>query len=318
MPQVFLKPETIAAVALERLRREIVLPRLVTPMGLADFRGAKDDTVNVRVPAILNAREYEWRTRTQPIVVDVIEELSIPVALDKHVYSAVQVTDEELTLDIVSFTAQVLEPQVIAVAEKLEALIADSIEGATFAAADIDYVEDANGEGAPFYKALVEARKTLNNAKVPLNNRFVLVGANVEAAALKEDAFRKVDESGSTDALRRASLGTVAGFSIFTSLAIDPDFAVAAHRSAFAFANVGPAVPAGVAFGSSQSEAGLSMRWIRDYDAQYLRDRSVLSSFAGAASVNDGRDPASPGGTPGDLNDTNIRAVKIAYTPLGS
>lgn len=317
MANTFLKPSVIVAVALERLRRELVLPRLVTRLGLADFQGAKDDTVNVRVPAILSAREYEFRSRNNPIVLDTIEELSIPVTLSKHIYSAVALTDEDLTLDIVDFARQVLEPQVVGVAEKLEALIAEVMEGATLAASDIPYIQDPDNAGAGFYNALVDARQALNTAKVPLANRFVVVGSNVESAALKEDAIRLASESGSTDALRRAILGDVAGFTIVVSQSVDPDFAMAAHRSAFAFANVAPVVPAGATFGQGIADSGLAMRWLRDYDPQYLRDRSVVSAFAGSASVEDGRDPDS-GGQGGPLNGTNTRAVKISFSPAGS
>lgn len=314
MPNAFLNPEVIAAVALERLRRELVLPRLVRRMGLADFRGAKDDTVNVRVPAILTAREYEFRTRTSPIIVDELEELSIPVTLDKHPYSAIAVTDEELTLDIVSFTQQVLEPQIIAVAEKLESYIAAVMENASYEATDVDYVESVDGTGSPFYRALVDARKVLNDAHIPMAGRIALIGSSLEAAALKEDGIRKVDESGSTDALRLATIGQIAGFTVVACQSVAEDFGLCYHPSAFAFANVAPEVPSGVSFGSSQTEQGLAMRWIRDYDPNYLRDRSVISSFAGAASVNDARGADSPG-NPGDLTNENRRAVKIAFTP---
>jgi hypothetical protein len=309
VPNAFLKPEVIAAVAMERLRRELILPRLVTRMGLADFRGAKDDTVNIRVPSILTARDYEFRTRNNPIVIDMLQEQTIAVKLDKHVYSAIAVTDEELTLDIVSFAIQVLQPQVIAVAERLESLIAEMIAGASYAASDLSYTE---GDDQGFYNALVDARKVLNDAHIPMSGRVALIGSSVEASALKEITFVNASQSGSTDALRNATIGQVAGFTVVTTQSLPEDFAIAFHPSAFAFANVAPEVPAGVPFGSSQSESGLAMRWIRDYDPNYLRDRSVISSFAGSASVNDGREGGS-GSTSDDLNDTNIRAVKIDF-----
>ena len=305
MPNTFLKPETISRTALGLLRRELILPRLVTRLGIEDFRGAKDDTVNVRVPARLTARDYEWRTRTNPIVLDDISETSVPVVLTEHPYSAVAVTDEELTLDITDFATQVLNPQVLAVAEALEAVLGTVIEGATYAA-EVDYAESEDGVGSPFYRALVDARKALNDAKVPASERFVLLGSSVEAAALKEDAIRV--ETGSSDALREAIIGRVAGFTVIGNVqSLSADFAVAVHRSAFAFANVAPEVPSGVAMGQSTVFDGLALRWIRDYDPNYLRDRSVVSSFAGAASVEDGES----GGNP-----ANVRAVKIAFTPF--
>ncbi len=317
MPNTFLKPETISRTALGLLRRELILPRLVTRLGIEDFRGAKNDTVNVRVPARLTAREYEWRTRTNPIVLDDISETSVPVVLDSHPYSAIAITDEELTLDIADFGIQVLNPQVLAVAEELEALVAVAIEGAPYDPAQfVDYTETADGAGAAFYKALVDARKILNDAHVPAEGRFVALGSTVEAAVLKEDAFRKVNEAGSSDALREAVIGRAAGFTIIGNVqGLSPDFAVAAHRSAFAFANVAPEVPDGATAGGGMVFDGFALRWIRDYDPSYLRDRSVVSSFAGAASVNDGPDVDIDGAGPGGPVPTNQRAVKFNFTP---
>lgn len=310
MPNVFLSSAELAGAGLERLRREIMLPRYFTRLGLADFRGQPNDTINLRVPAILTARDYEWRTRTAPIVLDDINEVSVPVVLDQHIYSAVAVTDEESTLDIVSFFAQVTTPQIIAVAERIEALLATEITGATYTSGPVIYSEDANSEGTPFYKALVDARKILNAAHVPQGDRVVIIGSDVEAAALKEEDLRRADASGSTQTLRNGELGRLAGFTIVTSLSVPADFAVAAHRSAFAFANVAPVIPRGVTSGAGVSEGGIAMRQIFDYDTSFLRDRSVISSFAGTASVEDALDDH------GELAGSNRRAVLIDFTAI--
>jgi hypothetical protein len=294
------------------LRRELILPRLVARMGIDDFRGAKDDTVNVRVPALLTAREYEWRTRTAPITYDTIVEESIPVKLDKHPYSAVPITDEEMTLDIRDWGTQVAEPQIIAVAELLESYIADVMTDplTLYSHAPIAYAEDAAGAGAPFHRAAVDARKALNDAKVPAAGRVIALGSTVEAAALKEEGFRRYQDSGSTDALRQGIIGNVAGFSVIGNVqSLPPDFAIAFHPSAFVFANVAPEVPSGASAGASLTFENLTMRWIRDYDANFLRDRSIYSSFAGAASVADERNPAT-----GALTGKNCRAVLIDFT----
>lgn len=310
MPNDFLQAETILRQGLGLLRRELILPRLVTRLGIADFRGAKDDTVNVRVPAILDAREYEWRTRNNPIVFDTLVEQSIPVVLNKHPYSAVAITDEELTLDITSWGTQVASPQIIALAEKLESYVAAAMIAADYRADPVvfDPYEPGTSDpnDSPFYNALVDARKVLNDQHVPMAGRVVILGSGVEAVALKEPSLRKVNDSGSDDALRDATLGRLAGFTVIGNVqSVPEDFALAFHPSAFAFANVAPEVPDGATAGATMTFEGLAMRWIRDYDPNYLRDRSVYSSFAGAASVADGRD------SHGELDETNIRAVKI-------
>lgn len=301
MANTFLKAEQIVSMGLGMLQRDLVLPRLVTPLAAANFVGAENDTVNVRIPAIAKAREYAWRNdRTNPIVLDELTETSIPVTLNHDVYSAVAVTDEQLTLDIGDFGTQVLQPQVRAVAEQLESILA-----AVMLAAPVGSTLDYDDYAGPL-EVLVEARRLLNVANVPVAGRVALLGANIEADFLTDERISRVDASGTSDALREAIIGRVAGFTVIGNVnSISPWAAYAFHPSAFTMANMAPAVPAGVTFGESQSYNGLAMRWIRDYDAMYLRDRSVVSSFAGAASVNDERDAS------GALTGRNVRAVKI-------
>lgn len=284
MANTFLKPEVINRTALGLLQREIILPRLVWRFGASDFRGAKDDTITLRLPAVLTARDYEWRTRNNAIVIDDLTELGVDVTLDTHPYSAVAITDEQLTLDIVSFGEQVLQPQVRAVAERLENLIVTTLGGADVPAdAELPHtIGTTDG-----YATAVAARSILNMHNVPMAGRVLLLGARLEADFLNSDHLSLVDQSGSDSALRDGTLGRILGFTVVTSNAIDPDIGYAFHATAIAFGNVAPVVPDGAVAGASETSNGLAMRWLRDYDPNYLRDRSVVSSFAGAASVED-------------------------------
>lgn len=315
MANAFLKPETIAAQALGLLQREIALTRLVTAHAAADFIGAKDDTVNVKVPAVLTAREQGWRSGSS-ITVDDITETSVPVVLNKHPYHAGSILDEQLTLDISDFGMQVTMPQVRAVAEKLEGYVAAGIAAAPITNV-VEFDRTASDGTEDPYKVLLACNKVLNTNNVPRSERFVVVGADIEEAFLGDDRLSKVNESGSDDALREATVGRIAGFTIVGSNAIAADEAYAFHRSAFVFANVAPAVPAGATSGASTAYEGLAMRWLRDYDSDKLTDRSVVSSFAGFASVDDGPDTGDsidPDGA-ADTAPENIRAVVINYTP---
>lgn len=317
MANSFLKAETIASQGLGLLQRELVLPSLVQRFGPTDFLGAKNDTINIRILSLLAGREYEWRTRSAPIVVDELEETTISVALNKHPYSAVGVTDEELTLDIVSWGEQVARPQVRAVAERFEGYIATEMAVAANYAHTVAYQQgdpDSDTDKS-FYRAALAARKFLNDENVPAEGRVLLVGSDVEQAALLSPHLIKANEAGSDSALRDAIIGRIAGFTVVSSNSVAPDFAVAMHPTAFALGNVAPVVPAGASAGATISDGGLNMRWIRDYDSDYLRDRSVYSAFAGVASVKDQRITAQ-GATFGDLTGKNARAVLIDFTPF--
>lgn len=312
MANTFLRATTIARTAIGMLERELVLPRLVTRYGRADFAGQANDTITVRVPTILTAREYEFRTRVNPIVMDDIAEDSFPLTLNKHPYSAVAVTDEELTLDIASFATQVLAPQVRAVAEKLESYVATAMSTAPYA---LNHTIAMSGTTDEPRNIAVEARRLLNVANVPSGDRVLLLGANIEADFLKSDHLTKVSESGSDNALREGIIGRMAGFTVVGNVnSIDPNVGYAFHTSAFALANVAPVVPDGAVMGSSQAYGGLAMRWIRDYDPNYLRDRSVVSAFAGAGAVLDGPKQDIDAAGPGGIVKTLSRAVKINFT----
>lgn len=320
MAQTFLKAEKIVSQGLGLLQRELVLAGMVGRYTEADFRGAKNDTITIRIPSLLKGREYEWRTRTAPIEIDELNEYSVPVTLDKHVYNAVQITDEELTLDIMSWGEQVARPQIRAVAEVLEGYIATAMENANYRH-EVDFVED-DPEVVPdsraFYRAAVKARQYLNMENVPASGRVIVLGANAEAAALNSGHIVKANEADSDSALREAIIGRIAGFTVIGNInSVDPDFAVAMHPTAFALANVAPVVPDGASAGARMVFDSLAMRWIRDYDSDYLRDRSVYSAFAGAASIEDGRDLTSDVDAGfGELTNENVRAVRINFTGI--
>ncbi|HQZ36325.1 MAG TPA: P22 phage major capsid protein family protein [Ilumatobacteraceae bacterium] len=298
MANTFLKPTVINRMALKLLQREVVLPRLVWNFADAEFRGAYGDTVTLRLPAVLAAREYGFRNnRSSEIVIDDLTETSVPVVLDTDLYSAVALTDEQLTLDIVDFSEQVLNPQVSAIARGLEDLIVETMQSATYGTS-LNIADSADG----MWGTLLDARKALNDANVPREGRVVVVGSEIEREILSDDKFNRVDSvgDGAVSAVREATINRLAGFTIVGSNAIDAETAIAFHPTAFAFVNVAPVVPDGANFGSRMAESGLAMRWLRDYDAPHLQDRSVVSSFAGCSSVEDD-------GT------TNVRAVRINF-----
>ena len=303
MPNTFLKASRIAPTALALLQREIVLPGLVWTDGLGDFRGAANDTVSIRVPArtTANRRALRGEGSARQIQMSSLTETKVDVTLDWDIYNAVPITDEELTLDIVDFGEQVLQPQMRAVAEDLENLVAETLQGATYPSGhDITFVDGSDD----IYDVVVDARAALSKADVPVGQRFLVVGANVEAAILKTDLFRRVDQSGADSALREATIGRIAGFDVVTSNAIDPDEAYAFHRTAVVLATRAPVVPAGASDGQSVESEGFAMRWLRDYDFSQAQDRSLVDAFAGCSMVTD--------------DGVVKRAVKIVRTTSGS
>lgn len=300
MASTFIKAAQIVEAATLLLRRQLVVARTVWRQPDAEFVGALNDTITLRVPARRTARTRTMRSTTA-LTADDLTETSVAVVLDTHVYDLLNITDEQLTLDIRDFVVQVLAPQMAGVAEGMEDVVVTALTGANFLADDIVFdLEDDEP-----YDVAVDASKALNDLNVPRTDRVLLVGSNVEAAMLKSDKLSKVNESGTNDALREAMIARVAGFTVIGSNAIDEDEAYAYHRTAVAFGNVAPALPDGAPHKARIATEGFALRHIRDYNPTNSTgpvDRSLVDAFVGASSVNTGA------GT------TNERGVKITMT----
>lgn len=286
MANTFIKATQIVNAAALLLEREIVLPRLVWTQPDANFVGALDDTVTLRVPATFDSRTRTMRS-SNPLVADDLTETSVPVQLTDHVYKLLNITDEQLTLDITDFAAQVLNPQVRAVARGMEDVIASELQSASAAELVAVDTSSAPASGEAF-AALVEARRVLNAGNVDRSDRVVVLGSALEAWFLQDPVVNN-HNSGNRDALEEATLNRLAGFTIVGSNALSPDEGYAFHRTAIAFANVAPALPSGAAMAARTSSANLALRYLRDYNPTNSTgpvDRSLVDAFCGAAVTN--------------------------------
>ncbi|WP_233456769.1 P22 phage major capsid protein family protein [Mycobacterium intracellulare] len=269
------------------LLREIVLPQLVWLNGVGDFAGKYQDTITIRVPAksVAHRRDLRGTGAARNLVTEDLTENAIPVTLDHDTYHAVSLTDEELTLDIHDFAAQVLNRQIRAVAEDLENGLVDTIAGADYASNNMI----VPATQAAMFDAVVDARRKLNDFYVPRPGRVLVVGSAVEAAFLKDEQFARFDSTGDqpNTALRDATIGRVAGLNVVVSDALMHGDAYLFHPTAFIMATRPPAAPRGATFTAAASAAGLACRWLMDYDYSSTTDRSLVDTFVGYKAVED-------------------------------
>jgi hypothetical protein len=325
----FIKAEKVVRTALGLLLREITLPAYVWRDAVGDFTGAKNDTISIRLPAFAPARTRSLRSGT-PLTIDELFERKVDVTLDKDVYKRVNIDDETLTLDIEDFGVQVLNPIMVGVGEGLEQQLADEVTGATYENT-ISFVESTDD---PYSDVAVAARKFLNGASVPFAGRVIAAGSAMESAFLNSDRFIKANESGSTQTLREAVIGRVAGFDVISCPVLPADEAYAFHRTAYVMSQRAPVIPAGAPWGASESFQGFALRFARVFDPNYVRDQLVANAYVGTNVVTDfghyDDDPATggkfvPGENPDDpitghtddwLNDDDrlVRAVKITVS----
>lgn len=298
----WVKAEKAVDLGISLLRRQSVLANTVLRTAEGAFDGAKDDTVNAKVPARAVARRRTMRSAST-IVTDALHEFTIPVVLNTHIYSSIGITDEEFTLDITDFGAQVTQPQTLAVAEDIEDLLVEGIAGADYGSEIINIDESAPN------KSLTAARKLLNDRKVSQAGRIMVIGSAVEKLLLDTELFVRADQSGSTSALEQAILGRKFGFTFIPSNALDEDEAYAYSRDAFVLALRAPRIPDGAAWGESLARDGFAMRHLKDYDYSNVRDRSLVDVFAGVGVVEDPDDYTDPESTKSFL-----RGVKLSLS----
>jgi hypothetical protein len=275
MANVF-QTQPVTRTALQLLLPDLVFARTVNRDYEADFGGGTGNTVMVRKPIVLAARERAYGATSAITIDEINEPPKVPIEIDRMVYSAVALTDEDLTFEIRDFAEQVLQPQVAGVAFDVEKAVLEVLQTADASTASW---------GDNPLDAFLVARKELRDMSAPMNNLYAAVGTGVAAELLGSDYLRRADASASTGALRDAIIGRIHGFDVIESNALGEDEAIFYHRDAFTLAVRAPRVPDGVPFGQSVAEGGFALRWIQDYDPMVLRDRSVVSTFIGTAKM---------------------------------
>jgi hypothetical protein len=286
MANAFIKPNAIVDTVLGMLQSELVLPQLVWKDGLGDFAGKYNDTITIRIPQPTSAHSRVLRGTgsARNLTVSDLTETSVDVKLTDDVYNLVVLTDEEKTLDVFDFAGQVLTRQVDAVARKLEQGLADTITGAPYAT-----THGAAADGV--YDAVVKARRQLNDAYVPRQGRYLIVGSAVEEALLLDDRFARFDSAGDSNssALREARIGRIAGYEVIVVDAIPHGAAYLYHPTAFVMVTRPPSAPMSGAdrVAAVGSANGIALRWLGDYDPSVTSDRSLVDTFVGYKAIVD-------------------------------
>jgi hypothetical protein len=284
----------ISALAVELLRRSLVLVGTATRIPAGEYSGPSGGTVTLAIPTPRTAREQA--TRAAAITYDQLAEVGLDVSVS-HWYDAALVSDEELSLDIREFGRQVLRPQIESVARAAEDQLA-AVMNALTVDPDIGWAlaPDPTADEA----TVLEIRQALTVNEVPAGDRYVAVAPDIATRLLKVPNFVQADRRGATAALEQAIIGTVYGLTFVESPAIDAGTAVAYHKSGLAFGTATPLAPGGGADSTTATQGGVALRHVLAFDPGHLATASVVSVFAGAAVV-----PENQAGT------TIKRAIRI-------
>lgn len=85
---------------------------------------------------------------------------------------------------------------------------------------------------------ITSARQQLNEANVPMSDRYLIVSPAFEAAILRENTFIRAESYGSAMPVQAGEIGRILGFTVLmsNSASIEEDGFIAMHRSGLQFA----------------------------------------------------------------------------------
>lgn len=288
MAHTLYTPQQAAKATLTSLRWLTNLPRTVRQDFSNEFVAGRGQTVNVLGPISAGkAKVYTKANRTarDAIQFNDIDQQWFPVTLEDQIYNAVRLPDDWATFTLEDLTRQVLRPQAESVVDDIAApLIAEMSAIATDAS-----IPEVAPDGSNITQVLIKARQVLNDRHVTMAGRTFAVGADIEAAILSLPQLQKVNESGSSEVLREATIGRLFGFNIVADAALPSDFGVAYHKDAFAHVTRPSRQPEGAAKSATVAQDGYALRWIQHYNPLQLEDQSVVDTFYGATTLDANR-----------------------------
>lgn len=287
MANTFVTPSLIASTGIETLYNTIVLAGLVWRDFDSDFTGKQGDTVTVRKPAVFEAVDFNQETR-ETTYQDATED-SVDVTLDHLSHVPFHVTDEQTTLEISDYEAQLLNPAMEALAQKVDGELAEGLVDAAAGEGGGGVATKGEEESNWVFR---DARAKLGRNKLPVLDRYAVVSPEGAREVLGDDLLIAADKSGSTEALRNAIMGRLLGFETYESQVFGAGAesrgeadGISFHKTAVTLATRPLSSPKGVPEDkiANQDYKGLSLRVIYSYDHDAKEDKVTVDMLYGIA-----------------------------------
>lgn len=198
-------PEIWAQTALQALRSNIVLARLVTrDSDVASF--TVGDILHVPVPGTFTAND---KAAGGNVTTQVPTDSSVDLTLNKHKEVTFLIEDVARAQANQDLMLRYLRNATIPLAEALETDIWGLYSGLS---------SSIGTSGTDLSASTIRtARKTLNDNKAPQAERFMVVSDKDEVAILGDSALQNYFAYSQTQAVREGSIGRVYGFDIYQS-----------------------------------------------------------------------------------------------------
>lgn len=210
MANSFVSIKDFARAAMPRLIEHLVFPNLIHKDYSDDFSARRGDTIQVRKPVVLEARDFD---PSQGVSTQDLVETTVDVTLDKIATVDVGIEALQGATAIDDLTRIFIDPAAAALAQKINA------DGLNLYR-DVYTTVGAAGTTPATLSAFAAARKALNVNKAPVSGRAAVWDPEADAAFTALDPIVHAEKSGSTQALREGSIGRVMGMENFMSQAV--------------------------------------------------------------------------------------------------
>ncbi len=264
-------PQTWALEALNVLRNRIALAKIIAKDTDFTEAGWQGKALNIPYPGTFAAQDKvagNAVTAQAPT-----GGASVQLTLSKHKVVDFLVEDYAQAQANSDLLSQYVEPAVIALAEQLENdlwTMYSSFTGGSIGTAGTDLVSSV----------IRSARKKLNDAKAPMQDRFMVVSDKDEIALLGDTSLAQYYAFSRTGSIEQGSLPPLYGFNVLVSqlvpvVAGTPNTTqnIAFHKSAMMMAmRPFKDIPAGSGVATAtvlDPESGLAIRVLKQYKPEY-------------------------------------------------
>ncbi len=200
-------PQHWAQETLMRLDENMVIFHLVH----TDFSNeiaSFGDVVNTRKPGTFIARR---KGANDDVTIQSASAVNVPVTLDQHVHTSFLIRDGEESMSFKDLVSTYLDPAAKSLAEHIDRILL----GQAYQFLDNQVAKDPDGSD-DVKDLMLDVRKKMNDNKVPIDGRNLILTSETETEALKLDMFISADKIGDDGtAMRKASLGEKLGFQTF-------------------------------------------------------------------------------------------------------
>lgn len=298
----FLDPQKRVDLAVADLARRVKFAGLVTVVSGEAFVGTTDNAGNpvifYETEAATVARDYEWRTRTNPVQFDDIFSTKLPITLNKHITQGVRTTPEQEYFDEIRYGRDVLPPATKAVANKLNAKIETSI-------LDVSSLKTTNlvlgGAGALgtdgrmkqdfVLGQLLDIQMAMDAQGMPTDGRFILAGQNVYKYLASSGLLRDYDLKTANTVFRRGVRGQLEIVDMElvngTTLLGANDFQIIHKSWAVMPTSRGQMPESNVTWAKAATVDGFDIRIQRGYDMNWDRNGQVIHTYWNINSITD-------------------------------